>query len=161
MHRLLPHRRVHREPGPRPRRLPVASVHPQAVAAGFQSVYALPMRLRGTVVGALNLFRVQRGAMPDADVIAAQAFADIATIAILQHRAASRAQVLNDQLRQALDDRIVIEQAKGMLAERSAVDVEGAFTRLRTYASEHDLRLVDVAADLISGAMPADALDPR
>ena len=90
----------------------------EALAAGFHSVHALPMRLRGTVIGALNLFHIDPGEMRQADVDAAQALADVATIAILQHRATLEAQVLNEQLNQALNSRIVIEQAKGMVAER-------------------------------------------
>src|SRR5687767_14765745 len=81
----------------------------EALAAGFQSVHALPMRLRGSVMGALNLFRVDSGKMGDADLEVAQAFADVSTIAILQHRAASEAQVINEQLSRALNSRIVIE----------------------------------------------------
>ena len=75
----------------------------EALAAGFHAVHALPMRLRGTVIGALNLFHVEPGEMRTADVDAAQAFADVATIAILQHRAASEAHVLNEQLNGALN----------------------------------------------------------
>ena len=59
----------------------------EALAAGFHSVHALPLRLRGTVIGALNLFHIEPGEMRPADVDAAQALADVATIAILQHRA--------------------------------------------------------------------------
>jgi GAF domain-containing protein len=78
------------------------------------------MRLRGTVIGALNLFHVEAGEMQSADVEVAQALADVATIAILQHRATLEAQVVNQQLQNALNSRIVIEQAKGMVAEREA-----------------------------------------
>jgi GAF domain-containing protein len=133
---------------------------PEALDAGFRSVHALPMQLRGNIIGALNLFRVDEGALNDDDIISAQAFADIATIAILQHRAVAQAQRLNEQLSHALNSRIVIEQAKGVLAERSSLDMEGAFTRLRTYARSHNLRLTDVARDVITGALPADALNP-
>ena len=131
----------------------------EALAAGFRSVHALPMRLRGTVIGALNLFHVEPGEMRPADVDAAQAFADVATIAILQHRAALEAQVLNEQLNHALNTRIVIEQAKGMVAERAGLDMEQAFATLRNHARNHNLRLVDVAGDVISGALAVSALD--
>ena len=90
---------------------------PEALAAGFRSVHALPMRLRGTVIGALNLFHVEPGEMRRADVEAAQALADVATIAILQHRASLEAQVVNEQLHHALNGRAVIEQAKGLVAD--------------------------------------------
>jgi GAF domain-containing protein len=130
----------------------------EAVAAGFHSVHALPMRLRGAVIGALNLFSIEPGEIPPADVDAAQALADIATIAILQHRAALEAQVLNEQLNHALNSRIVIEQAKGMVAERTGLTMEQAFTALRQYARNHNLRLVQVAQDVIAGTLAASAL---
>jgi GAF domain-containing protein len=130
----------------------------ETLAAGFQSVQALPMRLRGTVIGALNLFHVEPGAMPSADVEAAQALADIATIAILQHRASLEAQVLNQQLQHALNSRIVVEQAKGMVSERSGLNMELAFSALRTYARNHNLRLADVAASVIDGSLAPSAL---
>jgi GAF domain-containing protein len=135
------------------------SFAPEALAAGFHTVHALPMRLRGTVVGALNLFHIHQGEMRPADVDAAQAMADVATIAILQHRATHEAQTINQQLNQALNSRILIEQAKGMLAERSGLDVEQAFTTLRNHSRDHNLRLVDVARDLIDGRLTASALD--
>lgn len=132
---------------------------PEALAAGFQSVHALPMRLRGTVIGALNLFHVDRGEMRRADLDAAQALADVATIAILQHRAALEAHVLSDQLNHALNSRIVIEQAKGMVAERRNLDMADSFGLLRGYARNNNRRLVDVASDLIAGRLAAAALD--
>ncbi len=131
---------------------------PRALAAGFCSVHALPMRLRGTVIGALNLFHAEAGEMRSADVEAAQALADVATIAILHHRASTQAQVLNEQLQHALNCRIVIEQAKGMVAEREGLDMEQAFTALRMYARNHNLRLVDVAEAVIGGSLTAPAL---
>ncbi|CAN5828714.1 GAF and ANTAR domain-containing protein [soil metagenome] len=94
-----------------------------AIGLGFRSAGALPMRLRGDVLGALTLFRAETGMMPAADLSAAQALADVATIGILQHRAASEAQLVNAQLQQALNSRIVIEQAKGAVAARMGVDM--------------------------------------
>ena len=131
----------------------------EALAAGFQSVHALPMRLRGSVIGALNLFRSGTGEMGPADIEVAQAFADVATIAILQHRAAQEAQVLNEQLTHALNSRVVIEQAKGMIAERLGLDMERSFAALRNHARNHNLRLADVANAVITGALAASALD--
>ena len=123
----------------------------RARAAGFRSVHALPMRLRGSVLGALNMFHVETGLMRPADMAAAQALADVATIAILQHRAALEAKLLNEQLNEALNTRIVIEQAKGMIAERRGVGMEAAFTALRDHARTHNLRLADVARGLVEG----------
>jgi hypothetical protein len=92
-------------------------------------------------------------------IAAAQAMADVATIAILQHRATLEAQVINEQLNYALTSRIVIEQAKGMVAEREGLNMEQAFTTLRNHARNHNLRLVDVARDVIDGTLAAATLD--
>ncbi len=133
---------------------------PVAIEAGFRSVHALPMRLRRTVLGAINLFNATTGSMTDADLLAANALADMATIAIVQHRAAIGAQVLNENLQQALNDRLTIEQAKGVLAERSGLDIEQAFSTMRNHARNHNLKLVDVARHIIDGTLEASALDP-
>jgi GAF domain-containing protein len=133
----------------------------EALGAGFRAVHALPMRLRGAVIGALNLFHAEPGAMRSADIEAAQALADVATIAILQHRAALEAHVLNEQLSHALNTRIVIEQAKGMVAEREGLDMQQAFERLRSHARNRNLRLADVARDVIAGSLASASLDRR
>ena len=129
------------------RRRPIAgrASAAEALASGFRAVHALPLRLRDSVIGALNLFHVETGPMAPADIEAAQALADVATIAILQHRATHEAQVLAEQLSHALNSRIVIEQAKGMVAERETVPMEEAFARLRRHARDHNRRLADVA----------------
>ncbi|MEP6659130.1 MAG: GAF and ANTAR domain-containing protein [Acidimicrobiales bacterium] len=131
----------------------------EALAAGFHSVDALPMRLRGTVIGALNLFHVDPGGMRPADIDAGQALADVATIAILQHRHMVEGQVMTEQLQIALNSRIVLEQAKGMVAERLGLDMTHAFSALRNHARNHNLLLVDVARDVINGVLSASALD--
>jgi GAF domain-containing protein len=131
---------------------------PVALGAGFRSVHALPMRLRGLTIGALNLFRAEEGPLDEADVIAAQALADVATIGILQHRAAMQAHVVVDQLSHALNSRIMIEQAKGMLAERAGLDMGDAFSWLRNHARSHNLLLADVAQSVIDGTVVPDAL---
>jgi GAF domain-containing protein len=131
----------------------------EAQAAGFQSVHALPMRVRGSIIGALNLFHAEPGSMQQQDMEAAQALADVATVGILQHRAAHEAQILNEQLQRALSSRVVIEQAKGMVAEREGLTMEGAFATLRNYARSHNRRLVDVANDVIEGALDVSEMD--
>jgi GAF domain-containing protein len=129
-----------------------------AVSAGFISADAIPMRLRRQVIGALNLFRSEPGSMSDDDVMVAQALADIATIAILQHRLVIETQTVNDQLSGALSSRIVIEQAKGMIAERLRLPVEQAFARLRTHARSHNLRLTALAGDIVAGDVDPSSL---
>ncbi len=134
---------------------------PEALAAGFHSVHALPLRVHDKIIGALNLFHAERGEINAVDLAVAQAFADVASIAILQYRAALESQVLNEQLHHALNSRVVIEQAKGMVAERKDLDMEQAFSVLRSYARNHNLRLADVARDVIIGTLSSSALDDR
>jgi GAF domain-containing protein len=131
-----------------------------ALSAGFGASLALPMRLRGATIGALNMFWAEKDAIDDGDVVVAQALADVATIAILQNRAIHEAQVLNEQLNHALNSRVVIEQAKGVLAEQAGLDMDHAFSRLRNHARNHNLGLADVARDVVDGRLNAGALDP-
>ena len=131
---------------------------PVALKAGFQSAQALPMRLRGVNIGALNLFRTETGVLSESDLVAAQALADVATIAILQHRAVIQAHLVVDQLNHALNSRVMIEQAKGILAERTGLDMEGAFAWLRKRARNHNLLLVDVAQAIIDGGLTPESI---
>jgi GAF domain-containing protein len=134
----------------------------EALAAGFHSVQALPLRLRGTTIGALNLFHRDAAQLQPADVDVAQGFADIATIAILQHRAGREAEVLNAQLQSALNSRVVIEQAKGVIAERGGLSMDEAFHALRSHARSRNLGLVQAARGVIDGTriVPAPAAAP-
>jgi GAF domain-containing protein len=131
-----------------------------AVGEGFRAADAIPMRLRSRVIGALNLFRSTPGSLTDDDVAAAQALADIATIAIVQHQAALDAQLLNKQLTEALTSRIVIEQSKGMIAERRRLPMDAAFAALRHHARNNNLRLADVARTIVDGSLDPNDLDP-
>jgi len=132
----------------------------RAVAEGFHSVHALPMHLRGTTIGALNLFRTGPGPLSDDDVVVAQALADVATIAIIQHEVSVGSAALTDQLGEALNSRIIIEQAKGRISEASGRDMDEAFARLRNHARNHNLRLTDLARDVVDGTQPIVRLDP-
>lgn len=124
-----------------------------ARAAGFASVQALPMRLREQPLGALNLFSAEPGPL-DADTIAlGQALADAATIGIVHQRVLAASEVVAEQLQAALDSRILIEQAKGFLAERFTVSVEDAFHMMRRYSRDHQRKLTDVAADITMGRL--------
>jgi transcriptional regulator with GAF, ATPase, and Fis domain len=119
---------------------------PRAVEAGFRSVHAFPLRLRKDVIGALNLFGDDVGQMEPNDVQVVQAFADVATIGLMQERAVRRGEVLSEQLQSALNSRIVIEQAKGALAQIHSTTTDDAFARLRAFSRRNNLRLGDVAA---------------
>jgi GAF domain-containing protein len=119
--------------------------------AGFSAVQALPMRLRDQVIGALNLFRGTAGAFDAEAVHVGQALADVATISLLHERSMRRTDALNEQLQTALNSRVVIEQAKGKLAERLGIDVNQAFTLLRDQARNRNQRLSDLARALVDG----------
>ena len=134
---------------------------PFATSNGFHAAHALPLRLRGRVLGALNLFRSERGGLSSADVSAGQALADVATIAVLQSRAIREAHVVADQLQQALQSRVAIEQAKGMLAEKAGIAMTEAFSRLRGYAREHRRLLAEVAEEVVRGAVPIAEIATR
>ena len=129
---------------------------PRAVAAGFRSVHAFPMRLRQQVIGALNLFASDTGEMAPRDVRIVQALADIATIGLLQERAIRHGEGLTEQLQGALDSRIVIEQAKGALAQIHGGTPDQAFDRLRGYSRHHRARVIDVARAVLHdpGSVP-------
>lgn len=126
---------------------------PYAVGAGYRSVYAIPLRLRGEIIGALNLFRSDTGPLAADDIGLAQALADLASITILQAAAATEAHRRDEQLQHALDSRIIIEQAKGMLAEHARIDMPAAFERIRMYARNNNTKLTDVAADVVGGRL--------
>ncbi|MEV0262897.1 GAF and ANTAR domain-containing protein [Streptomyces sp. NPDC050617] len=130
---------------------------PQARHRGVAAVQALPMRCRNETVGTLNLFCADARLIGPVGSPIAQAMADVAAISLVQRRSAQRSAQLNEQLQTALDSRIVIEQAKGKLAERYAIDMERAFNLLRRYARSNNLRLSDVARDVIEGcaSLPA------
>jgi ANTAR domain/GAF domain len=138
---------------------------PQFIAALTQrgtygSVHALPLRLRlrGQAIGTLNLFHHQPGPLPEADLALGQALADVATIGILAERAIRRGEAVSEQLQVALTSRIVIEQAKGVLAQRGELSMDAAFDRLRRYARQHNLRLSEVARQVVLTDLAADVL---
>jgi ANTAR domain-containing protein/GAF domain-containing protein len=128
---------------------------PQAIAAGFRSANALPLRLRAEVVGSLNLFHADSRGLDSADLRVAQALADAATIGILQQRSIRSRDAVAVQLQGALSSRVVIEQAKGVLAERLQIGVDDAFAILRGAARSRNLLLSDVARDVASGSASA------
>jgi GAF domain-containing protein len=117
----------------------------RASALGFRSLHSVPMRLRGEVVGALTLFRSSEGTLTDDDAAVMQGLADVATIGILHERALRESDVAQQQLQQALSSRVIIEQAKGVVAQTRAVDMDTAFRLLREYSRSNRLNLHDVA----------------
>lgn len=129
----------------------------ESVRAGFPSVCAIPLRLRDLTFGCLNLFMSERVPLPETDVALAQALADVASIAIVQDQAAREAAIREGRLQHALTSRILIEQAKGILAEHGDVDMDQAFNQLRDHARNNNLRLTDVAEALVDGRLSRSA----
>jgi GAF domain-containing protein len=117
---------------------------------GFRSVHAVPLRLRGTVIGTLNLLGSAVGVLGERDVRVAQALADVATIGILQERALRESSLVQQQLQGALDTRVVIEQAKGVVAHVRGVSTDEAFVLIRRHARDNRLKLADVAQQLVA-----------
>ena len=125
---------------------------PAARAAGFVAVQALPMRLRDEVIGAMNLFRRVPGRLDEGGLRVGQALADVATIGLLQERNLRHQEVLAEQLQGALNSRVVIEQAKGVLAERLSLDMGQAFEQLRGQARVQNRRLAELAGAVANGS---------
>lgn len=134
-----------------------------ALDRGFNSVHAVPMRLRGRILGTMNLFGTEIGLLTKRDAAVAQALADVASIGILQERSIRETAIIADQLQRALSSRILLEQAKGVLSATGSMDVETAFTTMREYARNNNLTLRAVAEgvtartlDLVPSSAPVD-----
>ena len=128
----------------------------ESVRNGFPAVCAVPLRLRDAILGCLNLFMSEAVALTDPEVALAQALADVASIAMVQDQATRQAAIREGHLQQALISRIVIEQAKGMLAERGGLEMDEAFARLRSFARSNNRGLTDVAEALVAGTTSID-----
>ena len=124
-----------------------------ALEQGFASMRAVPLRLRATTIGSLNLFWDRRGGLGEEDALTVQALADVATIGILQERAIRESDVARQQLQHALSSRVLIEQAKGVIAQRSHVDMNEAFIRLRSYARSHNEAMHVSAENVINSTV--------
>ncbi len=131
---------------------------PAATEAGFGATHALPMRLRGQVIGVLNLFADNPGRLSDDDIAVGQAMADVATIGLLQERTLHEQTIVSEQLQSALQSRVLVEQAKGVLAARAEISVDDAFTRMRTHARRHGLALTAVASGVVEGLIDVTVL---
>jgi GAF domain-containing protein len=135
---------------------------PAADIVGFRAVHAVPLRLRQEGLGTLGLFHTAPTELSTSRLHTAQALADVATIGILQQQHARHASLLTEQLQGALDSRVAIEQAKGILAENSGVSMDVAFDQLRRYARDHNLKLSDVALQVAARQLaPATVVAAR
>lgn len=134
---------------------------PAAVEAGYRSVTAVPLRLRAQRIGGLNMFGNRPAAVSPDDQRLAQALADVATIGILQRRSSHRTNVVAEQLQHALNSRVVIEQAKGVLAERHGLDMDAAFAALRSHSRNNNLKLTEVALAVVRGDIDPGTVQPH
>lgn len=131
-----------------------------ARAIGVQRAYGIPLHVGDRTIGALNLFRRLDAPLATTDLDLARALADLATVGIVHQRALGEAESVTSQLRHALDSRVVIEQAKGRLAERLGVGVEEAFALLRQHARSTSTALSEVARAVVEdGALPGAPSD--
>lgn len=128
-----------------------------ASAAGFAAVDAIPLRLRTTVIGTLNLLRATSGGLDPHDEVVARAFADVATIGILHERSLRETAVLTEQLQGALNSRVLIEQAKGVVAHTQGVSVDASFQLMRDYARAHRIGISEVAARVVDRTLDLDS----
>ena len=128
---------------------------PVALAHGIRSVHAVPLRLRDQALGALGLFGGSVGELNERDLRLAQALADVATISIIQDRVASDRDAVNEQLQTALDTRVLLEQAKGVLAQTGGLDMGDAYAAMVRYARDHNLKLAHVARGLVERTIPS------
>ena len=131
----------------------------EALAQGFSSIHALPLRLRDQTIGTLNLMGADEGALPERVLVAARAFADMATIGILHERSLRESEMLAQQLRVALSSRVIIEQAKGVVSFTADIPIDAAFEKIRAYARSHQLPLSQVAARIVRRELRID-VDP-
>jgi hypothetical protein len=131
---------------------------PTAVAAGLASVHAVPMRLRATPLGVLGLFGAKVGALDADDLVLGQSLANVAGVALVTAQSAVDEKALNAQLQRALNSRVIIEQAKGFLSQYADLDVDRSFAILRRYCRDRNLRLTDVALQLVDRELPADVV---
>lgn len=129
-----------------------------ALGSGIGSVHSIPMRVQGDTIGAFNLFRSQVGRIAPHDLPLGQGLADIAAVAILQERATRETRGVVQQLEHALDSRVLIEQAKGILAERAHASMDAAFLGIRAYSRSHNRRLIEVAGDIIENRLDTSEL---
>lgn len=131
-----------------------------AIDSGYVSVHAIPLRLRGVTIGSLNLFNEHEGALNESDATAAQALADVATISVLQERVIRDSTVIREQLQRALDSRVVIEQAKGVISHTHQLDMDAAYRLIRQHSRSTQTSLSVVAAGVVDGSVTIELSEP-
>lgn len=132
----------------------------EAQDSGYVSMHAIPLRLRDVTIGSLNLFRDHEGVLNDTDAVAARGLADVATISIVQERTIRSAGVAREQLQRALDSRVLIEQAKGVISHTHRIDMDTAYQLIRHHARSSETLLSVVAVDIIAGTLVIPLTSP-
>jgi GAF domain-containing protein len=120
-----------------------------AARLGVTSVAGIPMRLSGDAFGALNLYGAGARSWPEDGMAAAVVMADMATSYLVNASKLRQQEQLNEQLKQALDSRAIIEQAKGIVANEHGIPIEKAFERIRTHARNHHVSIRSVAEGIV------------
>lgn len=129
-----------------------------SVQAGYRSAHAIPLRLRDQIIGAMNLFCLDQSTLSDDDLALGQALADVAAIGLLQERAVRESELIAEQLQTALNSRVLIEQAKGVLHARAGISIDDAFRLMRNHSRRNNLLLSEVAAAVINGSVTSQSL---
>lgn len=129
-----------------------------AMQNGFFSAHATPLKLRGQVIGTMNLFAAKRGALTERDIAVAQALSDVATIGILQERVVREGNILAEQLHRALDSRILVEQAKGIVSHTLSLTMDEAFAVIRAHARNSNLTIRVVAAGISDRSISIESI---
>jgi GAF domain-containing protein len=132
-----------------------------SLRAGLPSVCAIPLRLKNLTIGCLNMFSAKPLPLSDPEIALAQALADVATIAIVQDLATRKAIIREGELQHALNSRISIEQAKGIISASLGVDMKEAFRQLLAFARNNNRALTGVANDLVTGILNVAVLAQR
>lgn len=131
-----------------------------ALEAGIRATHALPLKLRADRIGAVNLFTQDEQHLSERDIALGQALADVASIGLLQQRNTREPPMLAEQLQSTLNTRILVEQAKGILAERSGLTPGDTFPFLRAHARGTRETLQRVAGQVVSGHLTGAELLP-
>jgi transcriptional regulator with GAF, ATPase, and Fis domain len=125
---------------------------------GYRAVHAVPLKFQQQTLGAMNLFNIEPGCLGATDQKIAGALAEVATVAILGQRSIRRSGEVAEQLQTALDSRVIIEQAKGMLAQQGGLPMPTAFAVLRQHARRNNQRVTDAARAVVDARLTLDAM---
>lgn len=122
----------------------------EARSVGVSAVVGIPMRLDDEVLGAVNIYATEARQWSDDDIATAQVLADMATSYLVNASELEKSRRTAEQLQEALQSRIVIEQAKGVLSAERRIPIDEAFEALRAHARSHSANLRAVAEAVVN-----------